>query len=145
MFTNTRLMYETGKGNHLVPVIVPGDTFNVINILCDSAVRKDCDVAERNSYLFPSTQQSESHVSGWHATKRVCDSAGVECKFITATKMRHYISTRYAALDLAESQRDAFYTHMGHSRAINQTIYQAPPAEREILTVGSVLQNFDKG
>jgi len=126
-------------------VIVPDDTFAAIDILCDSAVRRDCDVAEQNSYLFPSTHQSDSHVSGWHATKTVCTAAGVECKFVTATKMRHYISTRYAALDLAESQRDAFYKHMGHSSAVNHNIYQAPPAETEILRVGSVLQNFDKG
>ena len=145
MFSDTKIMYETGKGNHLVPVIVLRDTFEALNILCDTEIRQYCDVSADNDYLFPSTQLSESHVSGWHATRRVCDAAEVPCKYITATKMRHLISTRYAALDVPECQRDVFYKHMGHSSAVNQNIYQAPPAETEILRVGAVLQQFDRG
>lgn len=51
--------------------------------------------------------------------------------------MRHYTSTLYAILDISEDR--AFYRHMGHSKAINETIHQTPPAEIEIQDVGSVL------
>ena len=69
MLSDTKIMYETGKGNHLVPVIVPRDTFEALNILCDTEIRKYCDVSANYDYLFPSTHLSESHVSGWHATR----------------------------------------------------------------------------
>jgi len=62
-------MYETGKGNHLVPVIVLRDMFEALNILSDTEIRKYCDVSADNDYLFPSTHLSESHVSGWYATR----------------------------------------------------------------------------
>jgi hypothetical protein len=34
---------------------------------------------------------------------------------------------------------------MGHSQQINESIYQAPPAEAEVSIVGKVLQVFDEG
>ena len=55
LFTNTRIMYETGKGNHLVPVIAPDETFDDTNIMCEPTVRKYCDISENNSYLLLST------------------------------------------------------------------------------------------
>ena len=35
----------------------------------------------------------------------------------------------YQALDIPEAQQSAFYRHMGHSRNINENIYQAPIAD----------------
>jgi len=58
--------------------------------------------------------------------------------------MRHFASTMYASLDIPESKRTAFYKHMGHSKAVNEAIYQAPLAEQEVLQVGTVLQQFGK-
>lgn len=145
-FANTKLMYQTGKGNnHLVPVIVLADTGAALNLLADPEMRTNCGVLETNDYLFPSTQQSQCHVSGWHALRRICTAAGVPRRLITATKMRHRISTLYAALDVSESQRSVFYKHMGHTPGVNEHIYQAPPAESEIINVGAILQQFDRG
>ena len=105
-------------------------------------LRRDCGVREDNSYLFPSTDSSEACVSGWHALHRVCCSAEIESTKITATKMRHLASTLFASLEIPESKRAAFYQHMGHSKSVNEMIYQAPLAEQEILNVGSILQKF---
>ena len=139
------IMYQTGKGiNHLVPVIVPSDTIDALKKLNDQELRMSSGIREDNPYLFPSTLQSEGHVSGWHAISRVCQRAGVQEKMITATKMRHLTSTMYASLDIAEEKRSAFYKHMGHSRDINEHIYQAPVAEIELRQVGTVLRQFGK-
>ena len=56
--------------------------------------------------------------------------------------MRHLASTMYASLEIPESKRAAFYLHMGHSKTVNETIYQAPLAEQEVLQVGTILQQF---
>ena len=144
-FNNTRIMYQTGKGvNHLVPVLVPEDTITALTKLADPALREQCGVNKDNSYLFPSTVSSESNVSGWHALNRACTAAGVEPRKITATKMRHYASTMYASLEVPDAKRAAFYNHMGHSRIVNESIYQVPLAEQEVREVGSVLRLFGK-
>ena len=110
--------------------------------LTDKEFRVHCGVNKDNFYLFPSTDSSDSCVSGWHALHRVCRNADVETSKITATKMRHLASTLFASLEIPESKRAAFYQHMGHSKSVNETIYQAPLAEQEILHVGSILQRF---
>lgn len=140
LFSESTIMYQTGKGaNHLVPVIVPPDTVRALEKLADADLRRTCGVKNDNVYLFPSTLSSEGHVSGWHAINTLCEKAGVPPKEITATKMRHFTSTLYASLDIPEDKRSAFYRHMGHSKSINETIYQTPLAEVEIRDVGSVL------
>ena len=48
-----KIMYQTGKGNHLVPFLVPQDTYKALDKLNDPAIRNDCGVSPTNSYLFP--------------------------------------------------------------------------------------------
>ena len=145
LFANNKLIYIAGKGLHLVPVIVPEDTVNALTLLANTSIRTECSIYKENSYLFPSTRFSEDHAGGWYAVQRVCTEVGIGIGSINATKVRHYISTRYAALDVPEQQRSYFYKHMGHSASTNANIYQAPLAEAEMLQVGSVLRQFDSG
>jgi len=56
--------------------------------------------------------------------------------------MQYFTSTMYAALDIPEAQRSAFYRHMGHSKHINENIYQASTAETEVRHVSAVLRKF---
>ena len=72
--------------------------------------------------------------------------AGVEdACILTATKMRHYSSTHYAALGVPQNQRSCFYLHMGHSKQINEMIYQTQLAEAEVTVVEECLQPIDEG
>jgi hypothetical protein len=48
-----------------------------------------------------------------------------------------------AGMDVPDNQRSLFYQHMGHSAAINASIYQTPPAAAEILMVGTHLMSMD--
>ena len=138
-------MYQTGKGiNHLVPVIVPTDTTEAVKKVADVEVRKVCGILDDNLYLFPNALMSLCQVSGWHVISRVCEKAGIEEHEVTATKMQHLASTMYAALDVPKAERSAFYTHMGHSKTINENIYQAPLAEVEVREVGTILKKFGK-
>ena len=51
----------------------------------------------------------------------------------------------YVMLDLPEEERELFYKHMGHSKTINETVYQVPPALMEVLKVGRNLVAIDEG
>jgi integrase len=138
-----KVTFQTGKGNnHLVPVLIPQDLVKAMQMLTDATVRSSNSVHNGNKYVFPSTQNSESHISSWHAVNKVCIDAKVE-HLITATKMRHRISTLYAVLDVPHNDRQVFYKHMGHSENINVSVYQVPLAVAEVRTVGSRLQQMD--
>jgi hypothetical protein len=145
LFKDMRLTYQSGKGNnHLVPVLIPKDTIAALKLLGDDAIRNACGVNVANNFMFPSTKSSDMHISGWHAVNRVCSDAKVaHPETLTATKMRHRVSTLYASLDVPEHDRHLFYKHMGHSANINATIYQTPLAEQEISKVGRQLQEMD--
>ena len=144
---STKVTYQTGKGNnHLVPVLIPNDIYKGMEKLADTEIREQAGVAECNQYLFANTQDSDGHVIGWHAINSIATEAKVANKeLMTATKMRHRISTMYAALDVPQSQREAFYEHMGHSENINKTVYQAPRSVVELTHVGACLKKFDTG
>ena len=87
-------------------------------------------------------QKLEDHVSGWHAISDVCQKAGLMTR-ITATEMRHLVSTYYASLELPEADRKHFYMHMGHSEAMNANVYQCPMAVAAITKVGKHLMDLD--
>ena len=142
---NTKIAYQSGKGTkRLVSVLLPKDTVDGIRKLVDPELRKDVGVHKDNVYVFPSTQSSSDHVSGWHATNSVCQDAGIEDpSLLTATKMRHRASTLYASLDVPAQERDFFYKHMGHSGDFNKEVYQTPLAVMAITKVGKHLYNFD--
>lgn len=139
------VLYQTGKGqNHLVPVTAPEDMVSGLNKIADTVFRLQCGIDAYNSYLCHSTDSSEFNVNGWHDLNQVCCAAGVEVSKITATKMRHLASTMYASLEIPESKRAAFYSHMGYSKRVNEAIHQAPLAEQGVLQVGTILQQFGK-
>jgi len=121
-----KIAYQSGKGSqHLVSLLIPTDCVKAMRILVDSKVRRNAGVNVENPFVFPYTQSSIDHVSGWHATRAVCTAAGV--KPITATDMRQRVSTYYASLGVPEADRRYFYTHMGQSERINMNIYISVP------------------
>ena len=140
--------YQTGKGRtHMVPVLFPNDMLKALAILAMPDIREACGVHPSNNFLFPSTQLSQGHVNGWNATHSSCKMAGVKQPGrLTATTMRHRVSTKYAALkDVPEHERHLFYNHMGHSAEMNKNVYQTPLAEAEIDVIGRRLQAIDQG
>ena len=127
-------------------MLIPLDTYDAIRKLVDPETREQAGVRKGNPYLFPSTQDSDGHISGWHAINSIAKQAGVaNIALITATKNRHRISTLYASQDIPEAQRHVFYKHMGHSENINKNVYQSPLALMEITHVGKHLTSFDDG
>ena len=57
-----KVMYQSSKGNHLVPFLVPADTMAALDELCDSETWAQSGVSATNEYLFPSTHHSADHV-----------------------------------------------------------------------------------
>ena len=68
-----KVTFQTGKGiNRLVSLMIPKDTIKAMQVLSDPVVRSNAGVKESNLHVFPSTQQSDNHFSGWHSLDNVC-------------------------------------------------------------------------
>ena len=108
-----KVTYLTGKGNnHLVPLLIPGDTTEALQKLSDQETRNQAGVSEMNKYLFASIHQSEDR--GWHAMHRVCNTLPLnDPKNMKSTSNRHRISTLFAAFDLTKADREAFLSPYG--------------------------------
>ena len=114
-----KVAFQIGKrSKQFVPVIIPPDCVKGLKILADKDLRKQLGINKNNKFLFPSTGLSINHVKGWNAFQNIAKGAQLE-HHMTATKMRHRISTIYAGLVIPEEQRELFYSHMGHSKEIN--------------------------
>ncbi len=133
-----RLAYMAGKGGKLVPVLIPIDCVRGIELLVEK--RDDFGISKENPFVF-ATKSSIGHCSGWHAVSTVCEAAGVPQ--INATKNRHRASTAYACLDMCEKDRRIFFSHLGHSEAINRDNYQCPPGLNEIEVMGRFLTSLE--
>ena len=139
-----KLAYQPGKRDKLVPLLIIDDCWKALNLLCDPDIRKQASVDENNKYVFPNTQLSPLHVTGWHAVKKCCELAGLD-NHVTATSVRHYVATIYASFEVPEADRKIFFNHLGHSESINLNVYQSPPAVKEVTKVGKFLDLLDKG
>ena len=129
-----------------MPVIIPSDLVPGLKILSDPIIRKDVGINKDNIFVFPSTQLSEKRIEGNVAISNVCDKAKVVNKTtMTATSQRHNVSTIFATLDMPEKERELFLSHMGHSKKMNEDIYQAPAALMRIAKIGKRLQSIDEG
>ena len=142
MMGKFKLAYQIGKNMKFVPLLIPLDCFKAIEKLQE--IRSTINVNKNNPYVFPMTMNSVKHASGWHCVNEVCGYADVSNPTrLTATTMRHRASTMYAMMEVPDGEREAFYSHMGHSEHINKNVYQSPMALQEICQVGSYLDAID--
>lgn len=141
-----KVTYQSGKGNKLVPLLFPEDVISALKLLVDKGMRERCHVSKTNKFVFPSTKNSEAHISGWHCIHDICTELNLNSMSkITATKNRHRMSTLYASMEMSEGEKKAFFSHMGHSETMSQTRYQCPPAISEVTKVGRFFSNVDTG
>ncbi|XP_060582162.1 uncharacterized protein LOC132738621 isoform X2 [Ruditapes philippinarum] len=139
-----KLCYLQGKGKKFAPVLVPNDIVKAIDILVKE--RYSFGISNSNKHVFATKERSgtTSHCSGWHALREVCKKADVAV-FVTATKMRHRLSTVYASLDMSVADQKIFLEHMGHEKDINKDNYQCPQGIRTVKVMGKMLKSIDKG
>ncbi|XP_060557541.1 uncharacterized protein LOC132717962 isoform X2 [Ruditapes philippinarum] len=136
-----KLCYILGKGKKFVPVLIPNDIVLGIRLLVKE--RANYNICENNNFVF-ATAKRTSHCSGWHALSEVCSAAGVEIP-ITATGMRHRLSTIYASLNMPADQKKIFLEHMGHEEHINRDNYQCPRGVQAVKVMGRILKTVEQG
>ena len=93
-----------------------------MQVLSDPVVRSNAGLKESSPHVFPSTQQSDNHFSGWLSLDNVCQKLSIIKHNINGTKNRHRLSTLIARLGLPENKTELAYAHLGHSGDINKNI-----------------------
>lgn len=136
-----KLIYTKGKGQNYVSVLIPLDLIDAIYLL--DRERKAFGIKQHNIFLF-AAKSGKSHCSGWHAVSEVCKRSKINIA-VNATRMRHWLSTIYASLEMKPSDREIFLQHMGHGKDINKENYQCPPGIRTVCIMGKMLGSIDEG
>lgn len=137
------LAFIMGKGNTLVPVLIPRDAIKPLEILADPKIREQAGVNADNSFLFSYTQESDFNSIGFNEIRDVCKSIGLPV--ITATSVRHRASTIFWRLDGIEASTvDAYMGHMGHHKDISKNIYAVPPALNTLKQVAPLIDQMDQ-
>lgn len=117
-----------------------------MKLLTDVTVRKNSTVSESNVYVFASGKGSTKHFPGWHSLANVCDKLPIADKSrLNGTSNRHRLSTILGGLNLSNIERELVFKHFGHSKEMNEHIYQAPAAHLQLATTGKFLSQVDEG
>ena len=119
-------------------MIFPPESLSAMKFLTKQEVRKYAGVNPNNRYIFASTQNSESHASGWHCINDILKKLSLSGA-LNATKNRHRVASLLAKFKLSEKEKDLIYKHFGHSEKINQNVYQAPAGSHQLRHTGERL------
>ena len=52
LFDDIQITYMTGKGNRVVPCLIPRDCVHAMDLLCSPDVRRAVHVADNNKHIF---------------------------------------------------------------------------------------------
>ena len=139
------ITYQPGKGSdHLVPVMFLSMAIKGMNYITNESVRVEAGVNKENSYVFPSTQNSKGHASGWHSINEILTQLNRKGA-INATRNRHQVASLFAKLQLSKQEQDLIFQHFGHSENINMNVYQAPLGAMQLKTTGHRLLQINAG
>ena len=142
---NMLITYQTGKGaDHLVPIIFTRNVIKAMRLLTNPEIRKEAGVRDNNPYVFPSTNNSLGHVEGWHCINYILEKISLKGA-VNATKNRHRVASLLAKIKMSEVEQDLVFKHFGHSKRINETIYQAPAGSLQLNSTGKHLQSIHAG
>ena len=89
-------------------------TIKRMNYITNESVRLEACVHKENSCLFPSTQNTKGHASGWHSINETLKQLNRKGA-INATKNPHRVASFLVKLQLWKQEQDLIYQHFGYS------------------------------
>lgn len=119
----------------------PAVTHAPIKYLTDKESQRLAGVSSSNCYIFASTHQSDSHASGWHCINEILQKLSIKGA-LNATTNRHRVASLLAKMQLSEKEKELVFKHFGHSRAINENVYQTAAGTLQMQTTGKRLMEI---
>lgn len=131
--------FQTGKGiDHLVPVMFPIETHKAMRYLVNTDARENVNIHSTNKYIFASVNQSCNHASGWHCVNEMLVKISRKGS-LNATKNRHRVASLLSKMLLSEKEKELIFKHFGHSKNVNEDIYQAAAGTLQLQSTGQKL------
>ena len=128
-YHNSIMVPQIGKDHITVSIVVPADIVEAVRKLADPDVRHISGIHPESPYLFPSTSDSESHITGFDAIISACEKADV--RWVTTVTLLHHVITTYTGLDLPETRRSAFCDEMERPEAFEKLNVRALTKEHK--------------
>ena len=144
VFDELGLLQTKGKGQQIVPVIIPPECEKGLDWVATPSVRKDAGVLD-NEYIFASGSQTSPVFSPTYALRQVAYEAG--CKHperIGGVLLRHYMATLTQTMSLTEFQFQHVLKHLGHTRKVHLENYRIDAPVIERIELGKILMMQDR-
>ena len=109
-----------------------------MEFLVSDEVRKNAGVSDNNNYIFANTMNSTKYAMGWHCINEMLvkiDKKGA----LNATKNRHRVASLLARFNLSDRERELVFNHFGHSKEVNQAVYQAAAGSEQVNSTAKML------
>ena len=149
MILESHIRFEVrGKKDRIVPVILHRNHVDYINLILK--YRDEAGVPCDNSYIFglPSAEGlvEKKHERACATLRQFRTQVDVkEPSKLRGTNLRKHMATECRKLNYNDNQRKDLANYMGHELDIHDKHYRKTVAAKEILQVGSILNNLKKG
>lgn len=143
-FDELGLLQTKGKGQQIVPVLIPPECEKGLEWVATPSVREAAGV-QANEYIFASDSKSSPVFSPTYALRQAAYEAG--CKYperIGGVLLRHYMATLTQAMSLTEFQFQHVLKHLGHSRKVHLENYRIDAPIIERVELGKILMMQDR-
>ena len=143
-FNSLDMLKSKGKGNQIVPVLIPPECQAGLQWIADDDVRMRVGVSSCK-YMFASGSKSNPVLSPNDNLRKCAEEAGLKHpERLGVNAMRHYMATVTQTLSLTDFQFQHVLKHFGHTRKVHLENYRlaAPVVER--MEVGEILLMQDR-
>ena len=95
--------------HHLVPLLIPPDTAEVLDLLFSQECQQHCGIVKDNNHVFSNTKNSEDHTSMWDSLHRLKQKLPLaEPEKIKSISNRHRLNTMRASMDIPKKTESCF-------------------------------------
>lgn len=132
--------------HHLVPLLIPPDTAEVLDLLFSQECQQHCGIVKDNNHVFSNTKNSEDHTSMWDSLHKTKTKVTISRTRKNKVNIKQASSQHNACFNgYTKKDRELFYKHMEHSEKIKARIYQAALAVKEVTNYGKHILKIEEG
>ena len=143
-FSSYDLVQTIGKGNQIVPVLIPPECQAGLAWVADPHIRKQAGISSCK-YLFASGSPHNPVLSPNKHLEECGKEAGIQHpEWVGGISMRHFCATLTQSMCLNQFQFDHVLKHFGHTRKTHLTNYRIDAPALERLEVGKILLMQDR-
>ena len=140
------MMQVQGKRGRKVPVLIPHDCLQPLNIVTRSNVRLAAGINPENTYIFAS--RSGTYIRGCDSIRKISQTLSGNLddpESLRATKLRKYTATVCQLLNLGGEHLEWLTSHLGHNVDVHKIYYRLNESTIEMAKIAKLMMAVDTG